>query len=220
MSSGYSTVKVVNGHWKKKEGDLEQDATMSDPVFGLLTGKPVAVVPIVYWGGGTGYFGSILLYEQKNGRTQTVGSYPYGDRVDILSLTFKDGKVRLVTRGAEHGPFSDEREPETTWLRRSDFDVAECIGKELPKPLAEELRELEKYWGRGDQLTAAERRRAVEICNRHAKDRAYFANLVRLYLEECGWGPGPSPLRFDSAGNPSFYEEGELKVDLTATGGG
>lgn len=216
LSSGYRTTKLVNGYWKKTEGELVEDVTLTQPVFGLLDGKPVAAVHMVYWGGGSGHFGSILLYEQKDGQARTVGSYPCGDRVKILSMSFEGGRVKIVRKGGMTGPFRDEQTPKTILLKRSDFDVAECIGRELPRQLEDELRQMEGFFGKGSKLTDQEKKQAAEICNRHREDREEFSRLVALYLDECGWHAGPDPLRFDAAGNPSFYDEGKLSVELTS----
>ena len=196
-------------------------------VFGQMDNKPVAVAVMSDWEGGSGVFMSLLLYEQQNGRAITVGSYPVGDRAQILSLGIRKGKVKLVSQ--QTLPGEDRNKPKTEWLKAANFDKAECIQDELSKETEKDITRLIDLYLRAfgfsnseyKPFTSDERREALAICMRHQKDKEIFAKQFRLSLDAAGWRPGSNPLSFDKSGRPILRmdDDGSDKhppVDLSA----
>lgn len=218
LSSGYTARKLINGQFKNDE----ETVSLDNIAVGIINHKMVAAVVMSNWGGGSGVFKSLLLYEQKDDKALTVGSYCIGDRAGIESLSVSDNKIKLIFQ------LRDETKLSTALLSTSDFEKAECLQKELPKDIeadAESIIDLYKQaidgyskiirdWKDGRipymtkfRFTTKQKETARAILTRHKKDRAHFANILRLKLEAAGWGPGPNPLQFDADGNASLWVE-------------
>jgi hypothetical protein len=206
MSTGYSPFRLKNGEYKSKDKNDPNEVDISDILFGKLDGVPVAVAVMSQSGGGSGIFNSLLIYEQRDGKAITVGSYPIGDRTIVKSLKIADNQVHLVIEGTigENGG-----KQTTLVLPLSKFDKAECLQEPLSGEMKKDVDALVPIWTSIDKrkptLTPEEKKEALDIINRHQKDREKFATAFRLTLSAGGFGPGEHPLTFDKDGRPTFY---------------
>jgi hypothetical protein len=211
LSYGYRSIKLKNGEYKVKD----ETVGIHEIVIGQLDHKPVAVAFMSNWTGGSGDFDSLLLYEQRQGRAITVGSYGFGDRDYVHSISFRNGKIRLVTEKT----LGDRPTPnqQTIWVKRSDFQKAECLQGELSKAVKEDVDTMVSLYIKAfsnQAFTPAEKKEGTEACNHHQKDRVFFAKAVRLTLEAGGYEPGPSPLQYDKDGNASINVDSKLRFNL------
>jgi hypothetical protein len=209
QSHGYQSIKMIKGEHKSKDRQTEIEKI----VCGKLDGKQVAVAFITDWTGGSGIFDSLLLYEERNGRATTVGSYGFGDRAEVSYLTIINNKIKLVSR--ETVPYLSSTS--VRWIKFSDFDKAECIQSVLTGKYKEDVDFMlslyeDAFWKKA--FTLEDKKKAFEICNRHKSDRASFTNCVRLKIEENGFDPGPRPLQYDQAGKPVIYIDSKQRFDL------
>lgn len=207
LSSGYRPVKLDDGRYKKTD---ENGNTISIQLgdkflFGTMDSKPVAIAVLYDCEGGSGNFGSLMLYEMIDGRAVTVGSRAIGDRAMVRSLTMVGDKVKVVSEETL-GPQSGKQN--TQVLKRADFEPAECLEQPLPPAMLEDIKALMNIYNvispQQPELSAEKKQKALEICQKHENDRSFFERAFRLTLSAEGWGPGPTPLIYDAAGNPSF----------------
>ena len=228
MSSGYRATKLKDGKSKTHQDGYDTEVSIKEIVFGQLNHKPVAVAVLADWEGGSGIFMSLLLYQQMHGRAVTTGSYAFGDRATLHSLSISNGKIKLVS--TPWGPWSEEKKdyPKTVYLTQDDFDKAECIqdagSKETEIDIARLLDLYPRAFGffpDSKPLSSEERREALAICKRHENDKEAFANQFRLSLDAAGWRSGPHPLEYDKTGKPILHMENNRAnehstVDLSA----
>jgi len=103
---GSSSVQVRDGKWAVENAQGRQsltvlDLNLHDDLDG--DGLPDAVVQLVYWGGGSGVFNYLAAVINDQGQPLHVASAELGDRVQVKSVTVKNGRitVRLVVQGAD-----------------------------------------------------------------------------------------------------------------------
>lgn len=213
LSSGYRPVALVNGKYKKTDenGNTITIQLGEKFLFGTLDKRPVAIAVLYDSEGGSGNFASLMLYEMRNGRAVTIGSHAIGDRALVRQLTLLGDKVKVVSEESL-GPQSGKRKTEL--IKRTDFDRAECLETPLSPAMLADVKALMDIYNAisplQPDLTPEKRQKALEICKKHESDRSFFADVFRLTLSAEGWGPGPHPLIYDTAGNPSFKVEDKI----------
>lgn len=123
LSSGYTARQLSDGQFKTDQ----ETVSLSNIVIGTMDNKEMAVAVLANWTGGSGVFKSLLLYERQGAKMVTVGSYAFGDRAQLRSLSIKNNKVILVSQRMMGGQL---QKPETVRLKRNNFDKAECLQEE------------------------------------------------------------------------------------------
>jgi len=218
LSSGYTPYQLKNGSYREKnDNGSESYVTLYQISFGVLGGKPVATAMLDDSGGGTGIFMALLLYEIRNDTPVEVGSWAVGDRADVRFISIRPDGVHITGRC-----FHGDREAlkiVTLVVKRKDFDVAECITHPVSEAEKKDLTALETIWIRGydkHELTHEDKQAALEIINRHEKDRKEFTEDFRLSLETDNYGSTPHPLVYDKVGKPIFHiDDPWKKIYLT-----
>lgn len=207
LSSGHRPVTLVNGKYKKTdENGNTITIQLSDKfLFGTMDKTPVAIAVLYDCEGGSGNFGSLMLYELKDGRAVTIGTRAIGDRAIVRSLTMIGNKVKIVSEDSI-GLQAGKQRAEV--IKRTDFDPAECLEQPLTPAMLEDVNALMNIYNvitaKQPELSAEKKQKALEICRKHENDQSFFARAFRLTLSAEGWAPGPTPLIYDAAGNPSF----------------
>ncbi len=93
-------VKLKNGSWQKGQDSI----SVQGVALGDLNRDGTTDAAAVYYtsGGGTGYFGSITAFVNKNGRLMAVDNKVLGDRVGLRALKIKNGVIFADV--TSHGP--------------------------------------------------------------------------------------------------------------------
>ncbi len=207
LSSGYRPVTLVNGKYKKTDenGNTITIQLGDKFLFGTMDKTPVAIAVLYDCEGGSGNFGSLMLFELTDGRAVTIGSRAIGDRAIVRSLTMVGDKIKIVSEESIGLQAGKQR---TEVIKRTDFDPAECLEQPLTPSMLEDVKALMNIYNvitdKQPDLSTEKKQKALEICKKHENDQSYFARAFRLTLSAEGWAPGPTPLIYDAAGNPSF----------------
>jgi hypothetical protein len=200
LSHGYRSIELNNGSYE----DADEKIDIENIAFGKLDETDVAVAFITNWTGGSGIFDSLILYKLVDGKATTIGTCAIGDRVQLLSLKITNNKVKLEARQT----LAANAKPYTAWITKDQFDKAECLQFALTGQLKQDVEFMSSLYDKAfwhQAFTVEDKKKAIEICNRHKTDRKEFTNYVRLKIEEGGYGPGPNPLQYDQNGTPAIY---------------